>query len=94
MKVNIPEMEKQRREYIIKTGKYAEVHVTVGQDTNPVCNITVKGVGNEEVALLIATLNAMISTISKTAPYAAELSKQIEISGQSYDAKNNKVGEL
>lgn len=32
MKVNIPEMERQRREYIIKKGKYADVHVTVAKD--------------------------------------------------------------
>lgn len=35
-----------------------------------------------------------MKTKSKADPYASELSKEIQISGKSYDAKNNKVGEL
>ena len=80
--VNAPEMEKQRKEAIMNTGKYLMLDITIPIDDLPVTMMSFNHVTSKEVAKLIATLKKLTDDLSQMDPLAAVLSKDILVGGK------------
>ena len=77
MEIDIDELEIQRREQIIKNGKYAKLEIIVSQDDveNPSCSVHMKGINGKPVASLILTVRKTLEALEKEFPEAAIYSK-------------------
>lgn len=92
MQVNVPEMEKQRRESILKNGKYAQLEIILERGGNsPVCNISLKNVSTKDVAFLIVSMKETTKQLINLYPEAGLLSLAMEVGGQAFNKNNNKI---
>lgn len=89
MKIDILECEKQRRESILKSGKYArmEIIVPVAEEA-PVIKVEVQGVSSKEIALLLATVKPTVAAIIEKDPLAGLIATRIDVEGMVYNIEN------
>ena len=75
MKIDIKELDNQRKEKIIKSGKYAKVEIIVSEDIkeSPICWVTVSN--GEAIAALILTVKETLKNLEKEYPAEALYSK-------------------
>lgn len=67
MEVDIEEMLKQQKEEILKSGKYVQVEILVGKNTNPLCHVECKA-STFELAHAIKTMEETKKAIIKKDP--------------------------
>lgn len=78
LNVNIEELEKQRREEILKSGRFCLAEVIVGKgDREPIAHIAVENVSPIEVGTLILVLEQMVKTLIEKEPEAYLFAKQM-----------------
>lgn len=78
MKINYEEYEKQRREMILKEGKYCKAEVLLAKDDNmPIVNIELKGVKFYDVAKLCVSLEELLNHMKKNYPLEYMMSKKM-----------------
>ena len=71
MQVDYKELKKQRKEQILKGGKYCSAEITICEkEENPIMEIEVKNVGSKEVAILMLTMKEAIIALAKKDPLA------------------------
>ena len=71
MQVDYKELNKQRKEQILKDGKYCNAEITIGsKEENPIMEIKLKNVGSKEVAILMLKMKEAIVTLAKKDPAA------------------------
>ncbi len=77
MEIDIDELEIQRREQIIKNGKYAKLEIIVSQDENepPSCNIHMKEINKKTIAKLILIVRETLKSLEEEFPAESLYSK-------------------
>ena len=71
MEIDFNELQKQRKEEILKSGKYCKAEIIIGKcDNMPIAHIEVEKVSSKEVALLMGTMKEMIVSLAKKDPAA------------------------
>lgn len=71
MQVDYKELNKQRKEQILKDGKYCSAEIIIGsKEENPIMEIKLKNVGSKEVAILMLTMKEAIVALVKKDPVA------------------------
>ena len=82
VKIDFKELQKQRKEQFINSGKYCLAEIVIGKNDNiPVAHIEVQNVSSEEVAELIKVMEIMIDQIAKKDPAAYKISREITNKG-------------
>lgn len=76
--VDVPEMEKQRYDYIKNSGKYLETNILIGVENEdlgnglvsnaPVISTHMCNCGSKEISCLYVTLNELIKSLEKKHP--------------------------
>lgn len=83
MKINIEELQKQRKEAILKSGKYCKAEIVIGKnDPSPIMCVDVKHVGTKEMALLMLSLRETIVELAKKEPFAYYIMQNLKIETQ------------
>lgn len=76
MEVDIKEMQKQRKEEILKSGKYALVEVVVGEnEICPIGRVEMRKISLTDKAKVILTLDSILEHIIRKEPEAFEIAK-------------------
>lgn len=76
MEIDFKELEKQREENILKSGKYCRVKIVIGKDDKqPIGDIDVIDVTDVETARMICCLKETAKVLEKKFPVAYGLSK-------------------
>lgn len=71
MEIDFNELQKQRKEEIIKSGNYCKAEIVIGKNENmPIAQIEVEKISSKEVALLMGTMKEMIVALAKKDPAA------------------------
>lgn len=66
MEIDFSELQKQRKEEIIKSGNYCKAEIVIGKNDNmPIAQIEVEKISSKEVALLMGTMKEMIVALAK-----------------------------
>ena len=83
MKINIEELQKQRKEAILKSGKYCKAEIVIGKnDHSPIMCVDAKHVGAKEIALLMLSLRETIVDLAKKKPFAYYIMQNLKIETQ------------
>lgn len=70
MEIDFSELQKQRKEEIIKSGNYCKAEIVIGKNDNmPIAQIEVEKISSKEVALLMGTMKEMIVALAKKDPF-------------------------
>ena len=98
MKVDLEELNKQKREQILNYGKYVEISIIISGDKqmSPVCGCTCKNVSSVEIAKAVKCMQSMEEAIYRKEPSIRMLVTCIEDRHVTYqqDLKNNTVTKL
>lgn len=95
MKIDIEECEKQRRESILKSGKYARMEIIVPiKGERPVVNIEAQEASSKEIALLLAIIKPSVAAIIEKDPIAGLIAANIKLKGMLYKGDNKETGEM
>ena len=78
IKIDYEELEKQRRDMILKEGKYCKAEILLAKDDNmPIVNIELKGVKSHDVAKLCVSLEELLNHMKKNYPLEYMMSKKM-----------------
>lgn len=78
IKIDYEEYEKQRREMILKEGKYCRAEVLLAKDDNmPIVNVELKAVKSHDVAKLCLSLEKLLEYMKKTYPMEYMMGKRM-----------------
>lgn len=92
IEVDVDGLESQRREEILKSGKYARVEIVVGKEEykEPVVQVTAKGVNSVVMGSVLASLKAVVESIIKRDKLAGILAEEMykNMVSTEHDVKN------
>lgn len=78
IEIDYKELEKQRRDMILKEGKYCRAEILLGRNDNmPIVNIELKHVKSQDVAKLCVSIKELVNHMKKQYPLEYMLGKQM-----------------
>lgn len=91
MEIDFEELNKQRKESILKKGKYCGVEILIGRgDMQPIADILINGVSDFEIAILMKSLETIIESLKAKYPIAYNATKFLGADTKEVDIKKGK----
>lgn len=91
MEINFEELKKQKKESILKEGKYCGAEILIGRgDMQPISEIVIKGVSDFEIAILIKSLEILVESLKKKYPRAYNATKFLGADTEEVEIKKGK----
>lgn len=85
-KIDVPEMERQRREKILESGKYLQLEIIIGKnETTPVAQMKIKNITSMEMANLLGAMEEIKKTIIQKDPFAYQIYKKFDFKSKTYE---------
>lgn len=77
IEVDISGYEEQRKEEILKTGEYGRVEIVVGMDNDPYISSDINDISEEQIAIMIISLEEVIKAYKGFSPEVVESLKKL-----------------